>query len=348
MSKGKILVIDDEEIIRNLFIDMLEGEGYEVVTVADGEEGFQEAMNNDYDLIISDIMLPGDDGLKIIKHIKNNDPDAMIIAISGAGTFEILQEALHIGVFDYVSKPFDVEKILFAVRRAISSSHLIKSNKRLLKQLKEANENLKSNLDEKKKSLEMTYEHLQDIYVRIIATLVSVIEAKDEYTKNHSENVAKYSEAIATVMNLPRAQIDLIVKAAKLHDLGKITIRDSILFKEGKLTYEEFEEIKQHPVRAEEILKHLDFLDVAIELIKQHHERFDGKGYPYGLAGEDIQLGARIICVADAYDAMTSGRHYKPEMSEAEAIQEIKNNAGTQFDPVVVEDFLKVVDSFIE
>ena len=346
MDKPKILVIDDEEIIRNLFVDMLSAEGYSVTVVADGEEGYQEAMNNNYDLIISDIMLPGDDGLKIIKHIKKNDPDAIIIVISGAGSFETIQEALRLGVFDYVSKPFDVQKILFSIKRAISAKHLMDSNKKLLKQLTEINANLESSLSEKKKSLEMTYEHLQDIYVKIVTTLVSVIEAKDKYTKNHSESVAKYAVAIARVMDLPHAQVDLISKAAKLHDLGKITIKGSILFKEGKLTVDEFEEIKQHPLRAEEILKHLDFLDVAIELIRQHHERFDGNGYPYGIAGNEIQLGARIICVADAYDAMTSGRAYKVEMDNSMAIQEIKNNAGTQFDPMVVEAFLKVVDAF--
>jgi len=347
MSKGKILIIDDEEVIRNLFVDMLSGEdGYDVTTVATGEDGYQEAMSNDYDLMVIDIMLPGDDGLKIIKHIRNNDPDSVIIVISGASTFENIQEALRIGVFDYITKPFDVDQISFAVRRAVSASNLIKANKRLMRELSIRNTVLEETIDERTERLALTYEHLQDVYMKIITTLVTVIEAKDPYTKSHSENVARYSVAIAKVMSLSLAQIELINKAAQLHDLGKITIHDSVLLKSGRLTPEEYEEIKLHPLRAEEILKPLDFLNVAIELIKQHHERYDGTGYPFGLKGEQIHLGARIMCVADAFDAMTSGRSYKERsLSKEEAAEEVKNNAGGQFDPKVVDAFLKILDS---
>lgn len=345
MSKGKILIIDDEEVIRNLFIDIL-SEDYDVVTVSNGEEGYQEAMTNDYDLMIVDIMLPGDDGLKIISHIKKNDADAVIIVISGSSTFENIQESLRLGVFDYVTKPFDIDQIVFAVRRAVASSNLIKANKRLMKELSIRNTVLEETIDERTERLALTYEHLQDVYMKIITTLVSVIEAKDPYTKYHSENVARYSVGLAKVMGLSLAQIELINKAAKLHDIGKITIHDSVLLKPERLTAEEYEEIKLHPLKAEEILKPLDFLNVAIELIKQHHEKYDGTGYPFGLKGEQIHLGARIMSVADAFDAMTSGRSYKDRsLSKEEAAEEIKNNAGTQFDPKVVDSFLQVIDT---
>jgi response regulator RpfG family c-di-GMP phosphodiesterase len=345
VSKGKILIIDDEEVIRNLFIDIL-SEDYDVVTVSNGEEGYQEAMTNDYDLMIVDIMLPGDDGLKIISHIKKNDADAVIIVISGSSTFENIQESLRLGVFDYVTKPFDIDQIVFAVRRAVASSNLIKANKRLMKELSIRNTVLEETIDERTERLALTYEHLQDVYMKIITTLVSVIEAKDPYTKYHSENVARYSVGLAKVMGLSLAQIELINKAAKLHDIGKITIHDSVLLKPERLTAEEYEEIKLHPLKAEEILKPLDFLNVAIELIKQHHEKYDGTGYPFGLKGEQIHLGARIMSVADAFDAMTSGRSYKDRsLSKEEAAEEIKNNAGTQFDPKVVDSFLQVIDT---
>lgn len=347
MSKGKILVIDDEEVIRNLFMDILAtNDDYEVVTVATGEEGYQEAMTHDYDLMIVDIMLPGDDGLKIIRHIRNNDPDAVVIVISGASTFENIQEALRIGVFDYITKPFDIDQITFAVRRAISSANLVKANKRLMRELSIRNTVLEETIDERTERLALTYEHLQNVYMKIITTLVSVIEAKDPYTKSHSENVARYSVAIAKVMGLSLAQIELINKAAKLHDIGKITLHDSVLLKPERLTAEEYEEIKLHPLKAEEILKPLDFLNVAIELIRQHHEKYDGSGYPFGMKGEQIHLGARIMAVADAFDAMTSGRSYKERsLSKEEAAEEVKNNAGGQFDPKVVDAFLRVLDS---
>jgi len=346
-DKKKILVIDDEEIIRQLVADILKNQEYEIVTAATGEEGFQEALQNDYDLLIVDINLPHEDGLSIVGHIKKNDPDAIIIVITGCDTVHNIHEALHLGVFDYIPKPFDVDQLRFAVGRAISAGSLIKTNKKLMKELSEQNRLLEQKVEERTQRLTVAYEHVQEVYLRIITTLVSVIEAKDPYTKSHSENVAKYSVAIARTMNLSIAQIELINKAAKLHDIGKIGIYDSILNKPGKLTSEEFEEVKQHPTKGEEILKPLDFLDVATALIKQHHERFDGKGYPCGLKEEEILIGARIMAVADAYDAMMSGRPYrKTRFTREQAIEEIRRNSGTQFDPRVVDAFLRAVDSF--
>ena len=342
----KILVIDDEEVIRNLLTDVLGDKGYEVTAVASGEEGYQEAYNKDFDVMIVDLMLPGDDGLKIINFIKKNDPDAVVIVITGCNSMESIQEALRLGAFDYITKPFDIEQISFAVKRAVASKSLVNTNKRLLKELSKQNILLEKKVDERTQKLTIANQHLQEVYIRMIATLISVIEAKDAYTKSHSENVAKYCVAIAKEMALPLEHVDLINKAAQLHDIGKIGTDDSILNKAGKLTPEEFDIIKQHPLKAEEILKPLEFLNAAIELIKQHHERYDGQGYPLGVKGEQIPLGARIMAVADTYDAMISGRPYRKTIfTKEQVIEEIKRNAGTQFDPKVVDAFLQVVKS---
>ncbi len=345
-GRAKILVIDDEEVIRSLLADVLGDKGYDVTAVATGEEGYQEAYNKDFDVMIIDLMLPGDDGLKIINFIKKNDPDAVIIVITGCNSMESIQEALRLGAFDYITKPFDIEQISFAVNRAVNSKSLVDTNKRLLRGLSEQNVDLEKKVAERTQKLTVANENLKEVYIRMIATLISVIEAKDAYTRSHSENVAKYSVAIAKEMALSDDQIDLINKAAQLHDIGKIGIDDSILNKPGKLTAEEFDIIKEHPMKAQEILKPLDFLNDAIELIRQHHERYDGKGYPSGNKGDQIPIGARIMAVADTYDAMISGRPYRQSLfSKDQVIEEIRQNAGTQFDPKVVEAFLRIAHS---
>jgi len=184
---------------------------------------------------------------------------------------------------------------------------------------------------------------LQSHYVDTISTLIRAIDAKDHYTEHHSLNVSSISEDIAREIGLEDSHVDIIQQACKLHDLGKIGIRDNILLKPGKLTEEEWEEIKKHPVLGAEIIRPLIFLSDVALMIRQDHERWDGKGYPDGLKGDEIVLGARIIALADAYDAMVSGRPYAKAKTKAEAIEEIKKNSGTQFDPAVVEVFLKAI-----
>jgi len=185
---------------------------------------------------------------------------------------------------------------------------------------------------------------LQKHYVDTISALIRAIDARDHYTKDHSLKVSYIAEAIAKELGLPVEKIEIIQQACKLHDLGKIGIKDVILLKSGKLNDEEWEEIKRHPVLGAEIIKPLAFLSEAAVLIRQDHERWDGRGYPDGLKGEEIDIGARVIMVADAYDAMVSGRSYREPLSKDEAVEKIKSNSGTQFDPKVVEGFLKVVN----
>ena len=347
MGEKKILVIDDEKIVRDLLRDTLTERGYEVITVANGEEGYQEAMNNDFNLIIIDFMLPGDDGIKIIEHIKKNEPDAVIILVTGCNIVENIQNAVHAGVFDYLPKPFDIEQLMFSVERALSAQSLAATNKRLLRELSEKNILLEEKVEERTESLRRAYCKLEEVYIGIISSLVSAIEAKDSYTHSHSVNVAKYSVSIAEHMELPNKEVQSINRAAHLHDIGKIGIKDSILNKKEKLTEDEFEEIKKHPITGEEILKPLNFFGHSANLIKQHHERYDGGGYPDGLHGNEILLGARIMAVADTYDAMMSRRPYrKRTFSKQEVIEEIVKNAGIQFDPKVVDAFLNVVDTW--
>ncbi len=188
------------------------------------------------------------------------------------------------------------------------------------------------------------YKNLQNVYMSAISSLVSAIDAKDYYTRGHSENVRKYAVAIAEELGIGNNELESISIAANLHDLGKIGIHDYILTKPGKLTTQEWKEMKQHTVKGVAILEPLNFLNGIIELVRQHHERYNGNGYPDGIKGEDIRLGARIISVADAFDAMLSERPYRKAFSVDGAINELRENSGFQFDPRIVDAFLKVLE----
>jgi putative nucleotidyltransferase with HDIG domain len=190
------------------------------------------------------------------------------------------------------------------------------------------------------------YEQIQQDYLKTITALALAIDARDSYTMHHSENVARYAVTVAGNMGAKPYEIDLLKQAALLHDIGKIGIKDSILLKETGLTAEEYEIIKQHPAKGEEIADSLSFLKQAAKLIRHHHERYDGKGYPDGLKGQNIELGARILAVVDAFDAMTTERLYHKAFSFPEALAEIEKNKGTQFDPEVVDSLNKTISEF--
>ena len=185
---------------------------------------------------------------------------------------------------------------------------------------------------------------MQDSYLKTITALASALDARDPYTKCHSENVTRYSVMIARALNLSLAEIEKLKRAGLLHDIGKIGIRDEILLKPGKLTAQEFEQIKAHPAKGETIIKSLPFLGEIPIWVRHHHERFDGKGYPDGIEGERIELGARILAIADTFDAMTSDRPYRKALSLEVTVEEIKRNKGSQFDPEIADCFLKIIE----
>jgi len=346
--KEHILIIEDDEFFRKILTHMLEKEGYLVVGAGDGHRAIEAAKETFFELIIADVRLPGGmDGIEAVAKIKGIRPGAksIVIIITGYADEQAAVRALRVGVDDYIYKPFEREEFLHSVEQNLRIYRLEKEREKHNEVIEKMNQELEDKVEQRTRDLRNLYEELQTTYLRTIKALAQAIDARDHYTHRHSENVTKYSVMIAQEMELSANEIDEIRQACGLHDLGKIGIHDYVLTKPGKLTAQEWEEVRLHSLKGAEILAPLKFLDEAIRLIQQHHERYDGKGYPYGLKGESILLGARIMAVADAFDAMISERPYREKpLTKEKAIEEVKKSSGTQFDPQVVKAFLKIID----
>ena len=320
----KILVIDDSPINLKLVTKALE-DAYEVITYKSGNEALDYLKENRVDLVLLDVIIPDIDGFEVFQKIKldeknRNVPVAFLTAEEETET-EI--KGLKMGAVDFIHKPFVPQIMLHKINRIL--------------QLEELNKNLEDMVKEKTGQVEQ-------LSFEIISTIAGMIEAKDSYTKGHSVRVAEYSALIARELNWSEEEIQNLKYIALLHDIGKVGIPDNILNKPGKLTDNEFNIIKSHTTLAGDILKDIQTITDVDAGAKYHHERYDGKGYPGGLSGEDIPVVARIIGIADAYDAMNSKRVYRDALAKKEIRNEIVNGSGTQFDPVFADIFLRLLD----
>lgn len=326
--------------------------GYSVTVEKPTDQPLEIFKQNTFNMVIVKLA-PGDPEIpKLVRGLMEIDPVTVIVGYSDKMSPELYQEAGKLGLYDVIVKPINVEMMLFVIKKSMELHAGLISQRRHLAILKEQNSSLQKQnillakrIEESTKNLARLYEDLRSTYLRTIRALAQAIDARDHYTHSHSENVSKYSALIAGAMKLSVKEVEAIREAAELHDIGKIGISDSILSKPSDFTPEEWLQIKAHPLTGAQILEPLTFLSGVIELVKEHHERFDGSGYPAGLKGAEILLGARIIHLADAYDSMISARSYRqvPFTKDA-AIAEIKEKTSTQFDPEVVSVFLELVD----
>ncbi len=335
--KGRILIVDDEPSIMELVKLKLTDDGYECDLAANAEAALGMLSRTAYDGVLSDVNMPGISGIEMLRRIRLTDEDVAVVIMTGAPDLASAVEAMKLGAHDHLSKPLNLEMLTLTVDRAVEK-------KRLIVQNREYQRNLETMVHERTKQLNDANGNLRSLFIGSIKALAQALEAKDEYTQGHSARVAEESVRIATYLSLSEEEIRSIWIAGFLHDIGKIGVKESVLNKPGKLDAMEWESVKEHPVLAARILDPIDELRDVIEMVKHHHERFDGGGYPDGLAGSSIPLGARILSVADAYDALTSKRPYREPMTPEEAIQIFKDGAGTQFDPVIVEAFLSGTD----
>ena len=330
-----ILCIDDNPEVLKL-MKMLLADEFDLELVTSAEQGLKFMHDKNPDLVLCDVMMPGMDGHAFARAVKADEsmkhiPIILVTARSGA---EMLNEGLRAGADDYISKPFDSTELKARIRSLLRL-------RQMESELALVNRNLKmrtSDLVDQQRSL----------FLSTVKSLASAIDAKDEYTRHHSTRVTDFSLKIAAKMGFSEKELGELELAAVLHDVGKIAVPESILNKPGKLTNEEFKLIQEHPVRGEAILSPVIELKAIGRIVRAHHERYDGTGYPDKLKGREIPLGARIMSIADTYDSITSERPYRKAASHRYAVKEIIACTGTQFDPEVIENFLEIAGTFVQ
>src|SRR5512141_2111939 len=333
-TKTRLLIVDDEAEVRGVLHDLLCGT-YACGEAASAEEALTALRQNDYQLVVSDITMSGMTGLEMIPHVKVISPDTVSVMISGMQTIESAINALRLGAFDYLMKPFDLRQAEAAVSRALDHHELIVAKRRYENHLEELVTQRTAELDEALGSLENAYRST-------LQALTAALETRDAETHGHSERVVTFSLRLGREYGLTGPQMKALEFGSLLHDIGKIGVPDAILRKPAKLTEEEWERMREHPLHGQQILRGIKFLEGAARVVAQHHEKWDGSGYPLGLRAQDIDVCARIFAVADAFDAITSDRVYRKGRPYEAAAQELNEWSGRQFDPKIVEAFHRV------
>ena len=332
----RVLVVDDDALILQALTKILAAEGFEVIAHVDPLKAAEE---RDFSLVISDYMMPGLTGIELLGRLKAQVPTAVRLMLTAAADFKVAMEAVNRGeVFRLLSKPWAMAELLGVVRQARDQFNLVQENQRLQAELTARNALLLAlNQSLEQRVIERTNGLLEG--------MVGALDYRDTETQWHSRRVALYSRRIAEAAGVREPELTLIEQGALLHDIGKIGVRDSILLKPGPLTPEEWVEMKLHPEIGYRMLAKIDYLKEASLVVWQHQERWDGKGYPHGVKGQDMVIGARVFCIADTMDAITSDRPYRKGRPLEVAKQEIARCAGTQFDPDLVANYLAVPDA---
>ncbi len=329
-----ILIADDEKMICTVLSQRLTREGYLCVTAHNGKDALNHFYKGKFSLIISDIRMPGMDGLELLQNVKAVRPTMMFIIMTAYPEIEVAVEAIHLGANDFLIKPFDMELAVFSVKKALEQ-------KKMEEELESYHKNLKKLVEERTVKLQQAYRTLKKAYFDSVKVLAEAIDAKDTYTRGHSDRVRRMSLQIAISLGFTEERMEVLEYGALLHDIGKIGIKDEILSKPGPLSPEEYQTIQQHPLIGVKIVEGIEFFKDKIPMIRSHHEHFDGRGYPDGLAREAIPLEARIIAVPDAFDAMVSLRPHRTAMSLEDILLEMEKYKGKQFDPNILEIFLQ-------
>ncbi len=311
----------------------MQSEGFRTIEAASAKEAVALLEREPVSLLLTDLRMPGGmDGIELLRHVRSTHPDIAVMMLTAVAEVEVAVDCLAMGAMDYLTKPFVLEEVRVRVGQALEKRRLLIENRDYQERLQE--------------KVEDQARRLEELFLASIQSLVEALELKDPYTRGHSIRVSRYAAAIAETMELDGEMLRQVELGGHLHDIGKIGVREAVLNKPGKLTADEYEHIMTHPMLGWRILKPLlGEAPIALNIVRWHHERFDGRGIPDGLAGQDIPLEARIVSAADAFDAMLSRRPYRSGLSLDEAIDEIRRNAGTQFEPLVVDAFIEAMGS---
>ena len=316
-EKHTILIVDDEDNNLQLLKRSLR-RSYNVLTATNGKDALNlvKTVGDEISMIISDQRMPEMQGVEFLQEVSKEHPDIIKILLTGYTDTEVIIDAINkCNLYQYILKPFDPNTLQITVQQGIKKFEILTQNTELSKDLNE-------------------------LFYKTIKAISSALDAKDPYTHGHSYRVTLYSMILANKINSSAEFMEEIETAGLLHDIGKIGIPQSILCKPGKLTDEEYAIMKKHPEQGEKMIMDIKQLSIISDWLKAHHERWDGRGYPSGLKGEEIPLSARIIALADTYDAMTSTRSYRKALSHEEAIAEIQRCSGSQFDPNLAQIFI--------
>lgn len=322
----RCLLVDDHAGVRTAVARGLVAYGLQCRQAGSGLEAMDHLAVETPDVVISDIQMPGMDGVALLRELRERHPDVVVIMVTGVDDVTTAVDCLQLGAYDYIVKPFQVEQLRTRVLQAVERRQLVLENRRYQEHLAEL--------------VQQQALRIEELFLEGVQSIVHALEAKDLYTRGHSARVAAYATATARHVGLDEDVIQVIGLGAELHDVGKIGVSEAVLNKPGRLTDEEYRHIMQHTVIGARILGTLlKHGRPALEIIRSHHERLDGRGLPDGLSGDAIPLHARIVTVVDAFDAMTTGRAYRRGIAPEAAMGELAKHVRTQFDPVVVEAF---------
>ncbi|RMH06601.1 MAG: response regulator [Nitrospirae bacterium] len=335
ISSYTILLVDDERECLQALNAALAEEGYRTICTQSGREAWTILGMTPIDLVITDIRMPELDGLELIQRLNPRETGIEALVVTGVTHLDQVTEAMRYGVYDYLVKPLDLDRLLTSVAHALERRHLTR-------ELNAYHHKLEQEVAARTLELENTLKQLEEAYRQTIFALGAALETRDIETEAHAYRVMLYGRTLAAQAGMPELDIRATEFGLYLHDIGKIGVPDAILRKEGPLTEEEWEEMKKHPDIGRQLLEPIDFLQDAKEIVYSHHERWDGSGYPRGLKGKAITVGARIFAIVDAFDAMTSDRPYRKAFPLEQALHEIRRHAGTQFDPELAELFLAI------
>ncbi len=332
----RVLVVDDEDTIRLVLAKYLRTRGFEVATAESGDAALETLAGARFDLMLCDVRMPGLSGVEIVPTALETDPDLGIVMLSAVNDAPTATEAMSQGVLDYLTKPIELQHLYDAVLRALHKRTLLREQRRVERAIRDE-------VADRTRELEQEKAHLRDLTVTVVETLVTAMEARDVFQRGRSARVAELAASIAEYLGLAPDVVEDVRLAGRLHDVGNIGIRDDVLSKPGALNPEEYAHVRDHVRLGVEILSPLRHIERAIAFIGDHHERWDGTGYPHARAGESVSIGGRILAAADAYDAITSRRPYREPKSPEEAVEDLRNQVGTRLDPRVFEALRVVV-----
>jgi putative nucleotidyltransferase with HDIG domain len=332
----QILVVDDEEPIRNALKKFLTQQQFEVYAAGSGDEALQQLKRHRIALMLCDIRMPGTSGVDLVPNALEIEPELAILMLTAVNDATSAALCMQRGAMDYLTKPIELADLGRAVQRALKRREMLLENRQL-------NQWLKEEVTTRTAEVQRERMKLERLSIATLEALVNALEAKDAYMRGHSARVADLSATVAHELGMSDEQVETLRVAGRLHDIGKIGTRESVLNKQGTLTPDEFEHVKQHVVIGSQILAPLVHLGDIIPAVRHHHERFDGTGYPDGLKGEEIPLSARIIGAAEVYDALTTSRAYQDKMTPEQATERIAGLSGTVLDPKVFEALSRIV-----